>query len=82
MKQDLPYDMEEVFELVIENQKQNQTKVQELSEKQKQALRDSSQTTTQTIKRMSEEQIRAYKESNNALKKINKIYQRRNRKTL
>ena len=35
MKQDLPYDMEEVFELVIENQKQNQTKVQELSEKQK-----------------------------------------------
>ena len=41
--------MEEVFEPVTENQKQNQIKQQELSEKQIQALRDSTQTTTQAI---------------------------------
>ena len=42
-KQVFHYDMEEVFEPVTENQTQNQTKQQELSEKQIQALRDSTQ---------------------------------------
>ena len=57
-KQDFHYDMEEDFEPVTENQKksQNQTKLE--SEKQLQALRDSTQTTTQAIR-----------ESNNALNK-------------
>ena len=53
-KQDFHYDMEEVFEPVTKNQKQNQTKQQELSEKQIQALRDFTQTTTQTIQHSSE----------------------------
>ena len=52
-KQDFHYDMEEVFEPVTENQKQNQTKQQKLSEKQIQALRDSTQTTTQAIENQS-----------------------------
>ena len=58
-KQDFHYDMEEVFEPITENQKksQNQTKLE--SEKQLQALRDSTQTTTQAIR-----------ESSNALNKI------------
>ena len=57
-KQDFHYDMEEDFEPVTENQKksQNQTKLE--SEKQLQALRDSTQTTTQAIR-----------ESSNALNK-------------
>ena len=57
-KQDFHYDMEEVFEPVTENQKksQNQTKLE--SENQLQALRDSTQTTTQAIR-----------ESSNALNK-------------
>ena len=57
-KQDFHHDMEEVFEHVTENQKkcQNQTKLE--SEKQLQALRDSTQTTTQAIR-----------ESSNALNK-------------
>ena len=38
-KQDFHYDMEENFEPVTENQNQNQTKQQELSEKQIQVLR-------------------------------------------
>ena len=52
-KQDFHYDMEEVFEPVTENQKksQNQTKLE--SEKQLQALRDSTQTTTQAIREWS-----------------------------
>ena len=60
-KQDFHYDMEEVFEPVTENQKksQNQTKLE--SEKQIQALRDSTQTTTQTI----QDQTRAIQESSN-----------------
>ena len=53
-KQDFHYDMEEVFEPVTENQKQNQTKQQEFSEKQIQALRDSTQTTRQAIQHSSE----------------------------
>ena len=58
-KQDFHYDMEEVFEPVTENQKksQNQTKLE--SEKQIQALRDSTQTTTQAI----QDQTRAIQES-------------------
>ena len=57
-KQDFHYEMEEVFEPITENQKksQNQTKLE--SEKQIQALRDSTQTTTQAIR-----------ESSNALNK-------------
>ena len=54
-KQDFNYDMEEVFELVTENQ----TKQQQQSEKQLQALRDSTQTTTQAI----ENQTRAIEHS-------------------
>ena len=68
-KQDFHYDMEEVFEPVTENQKksQNQTKLE--SEMQNQALRDSSQTTTQAI----QDQTRAIQESSNTLnKKIHK----------
>ena len=64
-KQDFHYDMEEVFEPVTENQKQNQTKQQELSEKQIQALRDSTQTTTQAI----ENQTRAIEHSSDILNK-------------
>ena len=64
-KQDFHYDMEKVFEPVTENQKQNQTKQQELSEKQIQALRDSTQTTTQAI----ENQTRAIEHSSDILNK-------------
>ena len=64
-KQDFHYDMEEDFEPVTENQKQNQTKQQELSEKQIQALRDSTQTTTQAI----ENQTRAIEHSCDILNK-------------
>ena len=64
-KQDFHYDMEEVFEPVTENQKksQNQTKLE--SEKQIEALRDSTQTTTQAI----QDQTRAIQESSNTLNK-------------
>ena len=61
-KQDFHYDMEEIFEPVTFKQ-------QELSEKQIQALHDStlaaSQTTTQAI----HDQTREVRESSNALKK-------------
>ena len=68
-KQDFHYDMEEVFEPVTENQKQNICKQQELSEKQIQVLRDSTQTTTQAI----QDQTRAKKESSITLdKKLHK----------
>ena len=60
-KQDFHYDMEEVFEPITENQ----TKRQELSEKQIQALRDSTQTTTQAI----ENQTRAIEHSSDILNK-------------
>ena len=64
-KQDFHYDMEEVFEPVTENQKksQNQTKLE--SEKQIQALRDSTQTTTQAI----QDQTRAIQESSKTFNK-------------
>ena len=64
-KQDIHYDMEEVFEPVTENQKksQNQTKVE--SEKQIQALRDSTQTTTHAIQAQTE----AIKQSSNKVQK-------------
>ena len=64
-KQDIHYDMEEVFEPVTENQKQNISKQQEISEKQIQALRDSTQTTTQAI----QDQTRAIRESSNIMQK-------------
>ena len=57
-KQDFHYDMEEVFEPVTENQKKNQNQTKLESEKQIQALRDSTETTT-----------RAIRESSNALNK-------------
>ena len=64
-KQDFHYDMEEVFEPVTENQKQSQNQTKQESEKQIQALRDSSQTTVQAI----QDQTRAIRESSNALNK-------------
>ena len=64
-KQDFPYDMEEFFEPVTENQKKNQNQTKLESEKQIQALRDSTQTTTQAI----QDQTRAIQESSNTLNK-------------
>ena len=64
-KQDFHYDMEEVFEPVTENQKKNQNQTKLESEKQIQALRDSTQTTTQAI----QDQTRAIQESSNTLNK-------------
>ena len=64
-KQDFPYDMEEVFEPATENQKKNQNQTKLESEKQIQALRDSTQTTTQAI----QDQTRAIQESSNTLNK-------------
>ena len=64
-KQGFHYEMEEVFEPVTENQKQNISKQQELSEKQIQALRDSTQTTTHAI----QDQTRAKRESSNTMQK-------------
>ena len=64
-KQDLHYDMQEIFELVTENQKQNISKQQEFSQKQIQALRDSTQTTTQAL----QDQTRAIRESSNTMQK-------------
>ena len=64
-KQDFHYDMEEFFEPVTENQKRNNSKQQELSEKHIEALRDSTQTTTQAI----QDQTRAIQESNNTMQK-------------
>ena len=60
-KQDFHYDMEEVFESVTKNQ----TKQQQQSEKRIQALRDSTQTTTQAI----QDQTRAIQETSNTLNK-------------
>ena len=57
--------MGEIFEPVTENQKQNQTKQQEFSEKQIQALRDSTQTLTQAI----ENQTTAIEHSSDILNK-------------
>ena len=62
-KQDFHYDMEEVFEPITENQKQNQTKQQELSEKQIQALRDSTRAASQTTVQAIENQTQAIRES-------------------
>ena len=71
-KQDFHYNMEEVLDPVTENQKksQNQTKLE--SEKQIQALRDSTQTTTQAIrescniiKKTLQKSIKEYDETTN-----------------
>ena len=64
-KQDFHYDMEEVFEPVTVKQAEATKNQKQLSEKQIQALRDSSQTTVQAI----ENQTQAIRESNNALNK-------------
>ena len=65
-KEDFHYDMEEVFsEPGTENKKLNQITEQQLFEKQKQALHDSSQTTTQAI----ENQTKATQESSIAWNK-------------
>ena len=53
--------MEEVFEPVTENQKQSQNQTKLESEKQIQALRDSTQTTPQAI----QDQTRATREYEN-----------------
>ena len=72
LKQDFNYDMEEVFAPVTakkaeatENQKQNQIQIKQQAEKQIQAPRESTQTTTQAI----ENQTRAIQESSQNLKK-------------
>ena len=62
-KQDFLYDMEEVFEPVIFKQ-------QELSEKQIQALRDSTSAASQTTVQAIENQTQAIRESSKALNKI------------
>ena len=64
-RQDFHYDMEEVFEPVTENQKKSQNQTELEFEKQIQALRDSTQTTTQAI----QDQTRAIQESSNTLNK-------------
>ena len=61
--------MEEVFEPVTENQKQNISKQQELSEKQIQALRDSSREASQTTTQAIQDQTRAIRESSNTMQK-------------
>ena len=61
--------MEEVFEPITENQKQNQTKQQELSGEQIQALHDSTRATSQTTTQAMHDQTRAIRESSNALNK-------------
>ena len=68
-KQDFHYDMEEVFEPVTENQKQNISKQQELSEKQIQALRDSTREASQTTTQAIQDQTRAIRESSNTMQK-------------
>ena len=71
-KQDLHYDMEEIFEPVTakkaeasENQKQNQIQTKLEAEKQIEALRDFTQTTTQAFKN----QTRAIQHSSDTLNK-------------
>ena len=59
--------MEEVFEQVTENQQQNQVQTKLEAEKQIQALRDSTQTTTQPIQENNK--TREIYQSSNALKK-------------
>ena len=61
-KRDFHYDMEEVFETVSFKQ-------QELSEKQIQALRDSTRAASQTTVQAIENQTQAIRESSNALNK-------------
>ena len=52
LKERLPFDdMEDDFEPVTENQKQDQIKHQQFSEKPMQALKDSTQTTKQAIEK-------------------------------
>ena len=66
-KQDFHYDMEE--EPVTENQKQNISNQQELSEKQIQALRDSTREASQTTTQAIQDQTRAIRESSNTMQK-------------
>ena len=68
-KQGFQYDMKEVFEPVTENQKQNISKQQELSEKQIQALRDSTRAASQTTTQAIQDQTRAIRESSNTMQK-------------
>ena len=64
-KQDFHYDMEEAFEPVTVKQAEATKNQKQLSEKQIQALRDSSQTAVQAI----ENQTQAIRESSNTLNK-------------
>ena len=73
-KHDFHYDMEEGFEPVTENQKQNKTKQQELSDEQIYALGDSTQSTTQAI----ENQTRARQHSSDFQMKFYKNLFKRN----
>ena len=64
-KQDFHYDTEEVFETVTVKQAEATKNQKQLSGKQLQALRDSSETTVQAI----ENQAQAIRESSNILNK-------------
>ena len=61
-KQDFHYSMEEVFEPVYAKQAEATENQKHLSEKQLEALHDSSQTTRQAITELRENQTRAVKE--------------------
>ena len=61
--------MEEVFEPVTENQKQNISKQQELTEKQIQALHDSTRAASQTTTQAIQDQTRAIRKSSNTMQK-------------
>ena len=75
-KQDFHYDMEEVFEPVIVKQAEATENQKQLSERKLQALRNSSQTTTEAIDQQSQgfvqaiqDQTRAIRESSKAMNK-------------
>ena len=69
-KQGFHYDMEEVFDPVTAKQAEATENRKQLSEKQLQTLRDSSQTTTRSIGQQTQGFVQAIRESSNALKKI------------
>ena len=68
-KQDVDYDMEEVFEPVTAKQAETTENQEQLSEKQLQTLRASSQTITQAIGQQTQGFVQAIRESSIALNK-------------
>ena len=71
-KQDFLYDMEEVFEPVTENQKQSQNQTKLESEKQIQALRDCSQTTTGAIGQEAQRFVQAIQDQTRTIRESSK----------